>query len=77
MSMLQLFLHHLFNRYGATNLQFGIYYDKVFKKEYLPSRIRYSQFFFYSAALYFFYTLHTRVRKIFHGLILLLELDVH
>ena len=77
MSMPNFFLHHLINRYGATNLQFGIYYDKVFKKEYLPSRIRYSQFFFYSAALYFFYTLHTRVRTFGHEYKLLLELDVH
>ena len=50
-------------RYGATNLQFGIYYDKIFKKEYLPSRIRYNQFFFYGITLWFFYTLHTNVIK--------------
>ena len=31
------------------NLNFGIYYDKLFKKEYLPTRIRYNQFFFYTA----------------------------
>ena len=48
------------NRYGANNLQFGLYYDKVFKKEYLPTRIRYNQFFFYAGLIYFVYTLHTR-----------------
>ena len=46
--------------YGANNLQFTIYYDKVFRKEYLPSRIRYNQFFFYAAAIWFVYTLHQR-----------------
>ena len=35
--------------YMHNNLNFGIYYDKIYKKEYLPSRIRYNQFFFYAA----------------------------
>ena len=47
--------------YGANNLQFTIYYDKVFRKEYLPSRIRYNQFFFYSIFIYFLYNLHHKV----------------
>ncbi len=51
-------------RYGSTNLQFGLYYDKVFKKEYMPSRIRYNQFFFYAIFAYFIYTVHTKVRKV-------------
>jgi hypothetical protein len=49
------------HRYGSCNLQFGLYYDKVFKKEYMPSRIRYNQFFFYSIFAYFIYTVHTKV----------------
>ena len=36
-------------QYAVHNLNFGIYYDKLYKKEYLPSRIRYNQFFFYAA----------------------------
>ena len=43
--------------YVAANAGFGIHYDKIFKKEYLPSRIRYSQFFFYAGlatGCYFF-----------------------
>jgi len=35
----------------TTNAPPGVYYDKVFKKEYLPSRIRYNQFFFYAFLL--------------------------
>ena len=35
--------------YAGSNFGFGIHYDKIYKKEYLPSRIRYSQFYFYSA----------------------------
>lgn len=34
--------------YVAVNAGFGIHYDKRFKKEYLPSRVRYNQFFFYT-----------------------------
>ena len=34
--------------YVAANAGFGIHYDKIYKKEYLPSRVRYSQFFFYT-----------------------------
>ena len=34
--------------YVAANAGFGIHYDKIFKKEYLPSRVRYNQFFFYT-----------------------------
>ena len=34
--------------YAPLNLNFAINYDKLYKKEYLPSRIRYSQFFFYT-----------------------------
>ena len=26
----------------------AVYYDKIYKKEYLPSRIRYNQFFFFA-----------------------------
>ena len=33
--------------YATQHLNFGIYYDKIYKKEYLPTRIRYNQFFFY------------------------------
>ena len=36
-------------QYMVHNFNFGIYYDKIYKKEYLPSRIRYNQFFFYAA----------------------------
>ena len=50
-------------RYGAGNLNFGVYYDKVNRKEYLPSRVRYNQFFFYAIAVYFFATLHSKVRS--------------
>ena len=34
--------------YAGQNIGFGIHYDKIYKKEYLPSRIRYNQFFFYA-----------------------------
>ena len=34
--------------YYTMNYNFSIYYDKMYKKEYLPSRIRYNQFFFYA-----------------------------
>ena len=34
--------------YMTANFNFGLYYDKIYKKEYLPSRIRYNQFFFYT-----------------------------
>ena len=52
-----------YSRYGANNLNVTVYYDKVFKKEYLPSRIRYNQFFFYSLAFYFLYTVHNKVSQ--------------
>ena len=35
--------------YYAQNFNFAIYYDKLYKKEYLPSRIRYNQFFFFAS----------------------------
>ena len=35
--------------YMLHNFNFGLYYDKIYKKEYLPSRIRYNQFFFFAA----------------------------
>ena len=35
--------------YAIHNFNFGIYYDKIYKKEYLPTRIRYNQFFFFAA----------------------------
>ena len=35
--------------YYTHNFNFSIYYDKLYRKEYLPSRISYNQFFFYSA----------------------------
>ena len=42
----------LFNQrwwsYVGNNFGFSLHYDKVFKKEYLPSRIRYNQFFFFA-----------------------------
>ena len=38
-----------FMQYASQNFNFGLYYDKIYKKEYLPSRIRYNQFFFYAA----------------------------
>ena len=37
--------------YMSTNFFFSIYYDKLYRKEYLPSRIRYNQFFFYGGLL--------------------------
>ena len=37
--------------YLGHNLGFGIHYDKIYKKEYLPSRVRYSQFFFYTGLI--------------------------
>eukprot|EP00347_Sterkiella_histriomuscorum_P014692 403359914 len=47
--------------YACNNFGFSIYYDKVHKKEYLPSRVRYNQFFFYSVLFYFvFKQAHTR-----------------
>ena len=49
-------------RYGASNIGFSIYYDKVFKKEYMPSRIRYNQFFFYSVLGYCLYNFYNKVR---------------
>lgn len=50
-------------RYSACNLQFTVYYDKVFKKEYLPSRIRYNQFFFYLALGYWIYHMNSNVSR--------------
>jgi hypothetical protein len=41
-------------RYMPNNIGFSIYYDKVHKKEYLPSRVRYNQFFFYAAAFFLY-----------------------
>ena len=35
--------------FAVANTNFGIHYNKIFKKEYLPSRIRYNQFFFWIA----------------------------
>ena len=43
--------------YASVNFGFSIYYDKIYKKEYLPSRIRYSQFFFYTLLFGGVYTL--------------------
>ena len=37
--------------YASQNLNFSLYYDKLYKKEYLPSRIRYNQFFFYAGLI--------------------------
>ena len=34
--------------YAANNLNFGIYYDKIYTNAYLPNRIRYNQVFFYA-----------------------------
>ena len=48
-------------RYGANNFSFSFYYDKIYKKEYLPSRIRYSQFFFYSFIAYYAYNFRSKV----------------
>ena len=36
-------------QYSGMNFSFSLYYDKLYKKEYLPSRIRYNQFFFWAA----------------------------
>ena len=33
--------------YLAENAMFSVYYNKIYKQQYLPSRIRYSQFFFF------------------------------
>ena len=35
----------------VKNFNFGVYYEKIFKKEYLPTRIRYNQFFFYAGLI--------------------------
>ena len=35
--------------YIAQNFNFSIYYQKLYAKEMLPSRIRYNQFFFWGA----------------------------
>ncbi|CDW80949.1 UNKNOWN [Stylonychia lemnae] len=43
--------------YLSKNALPSIYYDKVFKKEYLPSRVRYNQFFFYAALGYYIFKL--------------------
>ena len=45
-----LFRERLFH-YAAANFNTGLYYDKIYKKEYLPSRIRYNAFFFYAALI--------------------------
>ena len=51
-----LFRERLFDYLGNSG-HFNIYYDKIYKKEYLPSRIRYNQFFFYGALISFSYLL--------------------
>ena len=38
----------LMQHYGNLNFGFRIHYNKLFKPEYLPARVRYNQFFFYS-----------------------------
>ena len=43
----QVFWRRLYE-YGANNAFPALYYDKVFRKEYQPSRIRYNQFFFFA-----------------------------
>ena len=45
------------------NMGTPIYFDKVHKKEFLPTRIRYSQFFFYSLAFYLFVAKSNQVTK--------------
>ena len=35
---------------GYGNYGFRIHYNKIFKNEYLPARVRYNQFFFWSIA---------------------------
>ena len=35
-------------QYAEQNLVPTIYYDKLYRKEYLPTRVRYSQFFFFA-----------------------------
>ena len=42
--------HRLLN-YLYNNGGFSIYYDKLYKKEYLPTRIRYNQFFFFASLI--------------------------
>ncbi len=37
-----------FIHYMSCNFNFSLQYDKLYKKEYLPSRIRYNQFFFWT-----------------------------
>jgi len=49
-------------RYAMSNMFPHIHYEKLFKKEYLPSRIRYSQFVFYVALAGLFYIDYPSVR---------------
>ena len=44
-----------------NNIGFRIHYDKIFKPEYLPSRIRYNSFFFYAGLGMFLYWLKPHV----------------
>ena len=46
--------------YAQQNCNFGIHYDKIYRKEYLPSRIRYNQFFFYVGLAGIFAYLYTK-----------------
>ena len=41
--------------YGNLNFGFRIHYNKLFKPEYLPARVRYNQFFFYSILVFGLY----------------------
>ena len=50
-------LGHRLLKYMEVNLFPSIYYDKIYTKAYLPSRIRYNQFFFYSCLAFFGYGL--------------------
>ena len=38
--------------FSLGNFGFRVHYNKLFKPEYLPARVRYSQFFFYTLAIF-------------------------
>ena len=46
-----------FLEYTGNTINFGIYYNKIYKKEYLPTRIRYNQVFFYAGLISLSYCL--------------------
>mmetsp|Transcript_4817 Transcript_4817/g.8264 ORF Transcript_4817/g.8264 Transcript_4817/m.8264 type:complete len:97 (-) Transcript_4817:149-439(-) len=48
------------NMYSSANFGFTAYYQKIYKKEYLPTRVRYNQFFYYLLAMPIFYLIFSK-----------------